>query len=306
MSDKKFVKEYQPTDSEGKAIGPKQRFEADTAEELMDKLAAAHQSASGRLYETMRASKLGILMEPDPDQPINEFKERLLTADERIKITASLQDPATAPDAIREVIESVFGANVDTVRAKLRSAEVRDRVDFIKQETDKFIQDHPEYYGTKRNQDTILKWLNKKGYAITANNLERAYADLASVEGVLDIAPVTEPPLPVPAPAPAAAITAASTPGAEVPATPPTPSSEAIPPATTAAPQNSGSPAEVRPSKSSSGLSRNDASGTTPPSTAKAPEITAQEIRRMSSAEYDERLQRDPVFAAAVDKLFKR
>src|SRR5258705_13097245 len=92
---KKFTIQTQFKDEQGSPVGPLQYFEADSLEELLEKKDVAHQNAAVKLYETRKANKLGVALEPDKDEPIQTFEERPLTAEERVKLTKALNDPST-------------------------------------------------------------------------------------------------------------------------------------------------------------------------------------------------------------------
>lgn len=277
---KKWVKEYQPRDpNTGDAIGPKQVFEADTQQELIDKLAAAHENASVAVYKTKQAAKLGTLIsvEPDPDMPVKTYEEKVLSADDRIQLAAALKDPANTPHVIKKLLAS-FGIPADDIRELLQERENQKRIDFVNQQVALFNEAHPEYVGSDFNNDKMLRYLNKNDLACTKKNLEIAYADLTS-EGLLTIraaeqptpeAPVTPEPEVAAAPAPELAIPASATTAAPISA-----------PAT-----------EVRPKSSSSGLSSRGSSAAS--ATGAAPKvagITAQDIIKMTSEDFDYALQ---------------
>ncbi len=127
-----FRKEYQPKDPQtGEPYGPPQVFEADTQEELVNKLAAAHENASVRLYEIKRAAGVAALMDFDPDKPIRQFKSRLLTADEKVRIKQLRSDPSTAEEATRIEMEALLGTSIAEVHQMLTNAEIQSHREFI-------------------------------------------------------------------------------------------------------------------------------------------------------------------------------
>lgn len=317
-SPSKFVREYQPKDEWGNPVGPIQHFEADTLDELADKLAAAHQNASLDVYKSRKALKLGILLDPDPaEAPILTFQETPLTADERIEISNALGDPNQSQEAVKRLLKS-YGIPVDSVREMLQEREIEKRINRGREETEKFLNAHPEYVHSDENRDLLLKYLEKRKQALTKKNLEIAYEDLTSQRLLIVQAPQpakTEVPTPAPSPTPAPAPAVV----AEVP-----PAPAEIPPAPTAAPPISDVPqAPPRPAQSASGLGRENTSATPTVTPPKAKGITAQDITRMSASDYAFALQnglhefdahRKPVrqlmtateFKAAVEELHKR
>lgn len=292
---KKFVYDYQITDDNGNPIGPPQHFEADTNRELVDKIAAAHKNSAKKMYETIKKVKIGELITPDPETPIREFKRKSLTADERVRLSSAIKDPQTSPDAIKTLLEAELGESVDAIREALQYVEIRKRIEVAEYETQKFLEVHPEYVVCPENRDIMQKWLNKRNLAITKKNLELAYEDLNNEQ--LLVTQVRAPELIPP------------TTTVEVPAPVVTPVVEATPlqpepivPAVTPAPPISETPAEVRPKSSSSGLVRSDGSAVPTPETPKAPGITAQQIARMNSREFEIWI-RDPSNKKMVDEM---
>jgi hypothetical protein len=291
---KKYVREYQPRDKEGHPIGPKQVFRADTKDELIDLLAAAHANSSANLYETKRAVKLGALIEPDPDEPIPTFEGTELTADQRLKIAKELQNPETVANALDAWATARFGVPLDAVRATLRNSEINVRVGAARQEVDTFMARHPEYKPTEKNKEILLKWLGKgkPPLALTAKNLELALEDLKA-DQLIEL--VEEPPIQEPPPTTKKPTEGEPEPPAANPIgntdtvnNPPTPNSETR---------------TARPSTSSSGLSSRDSTATpvggTPP---KTKEITLMDVNRMNSDQYTKALQ-DPVLGPKIRKL---
>lgn len=286
---KKFRREYQPTDPRtGLAIGPPQVFEADTRDELIDKIQGAHVAASVKLHETRRAVKLGNLMEPDPEQPILTFEERQLTADERTKLTNELRDPKTTSDAIVQLLEAKLGAPISVIRDRFREQEVEKRANYMRGQIELFKDAHPEYVECDHNLETMVAYLNKNKMALTKKNLEIAYDDLTA-DNLLTVQVVA-----ASAPAPVT----------QVPASNGNPPEETIPPQATTDPAITGDSTEPRPRQSSSGLSARDTSATPTDAAPKAKGITAAEINSMGLDEYSERMK-DPTFRKAVDDLYQ-
>lgn len=295
---KKWTREYQPKDENGLPVGPPQKFEADTQQELIDKLAAAHENASVSLYKAKKANKLGTMLEPDKDEPMQTFEERPLTAEERIKVNKLLNDTNTQADAMKILLEAQFGAPVESVRQVLREAEIAKRVERIRESISDFRKAHPEYVESESNRDTMTKYLDKHNMPYTKKNLEIAFEDLMQ-DNLLTVR------------APQAAVlpSAPVTPVAAAPAVEPT-----IPAQPTQDPAIPVTPTEVRPKQSSSGLGRGDSSA--PPSSAapKTVGITVREINAMTSDQYAKALREgiparnisSADFNAAIKELYKR
>jgi len=192
---KKFTIQTQFKDEQGSPVGPLQYFEADSLEELLEKKDVAHQNAAVKLYETRKANKLGVALEPDKDEPIQTFEARSLSAEERIKVTKALNDPATAPEAYRTLLEAEFGAPAESIREALRKIEIDKRVGAIQFAISEFKSAHPEYIESVENAAILKKYMEKLDYAYTKKNLEIAFEDLRRDELILVRAPKTEVPV---------------------------------------------------------------------------------------------------------------
>lgn len=288
----KYREEYQIKNRAGEPIGPPQVFEAETKDELIEKIRAAHQNSAAEMYETKRAAKLGIMLEPDPDQPIPSFEERLLTADERVRIADQMKNPATAYEANKTLVEALLGAPIETVRENLRQTEVYKRADFIREQVQIFKDENPDYVESETNRDTLRRYLAKKDWPMTHRNLGIAFAELKSEEGLLVVRAAKTPEVEAGSP------TAASV-------TPPAPvvETEITVPPTTATPI-SATPAVVRPTVSSSGIRRSDSSVGATPTVIKPGGITIQEVNALSADQYAKRLRDDPSFKEQVEALF--
>jgi len=287
---KKWVRDYQFKDEAGNLVGYPQHFEADTQAELTDMIVAAHQNASVALYQTRKAVKLGTMLEPDPEEPILTFEPRQLSADERVKLTKDLSDPAKATEAHRLLLEAELGAPIETIRTSLRENEIQKRVVSIQGAIAQFKAENPDYVESQSNGETLRKYMEKKQLRYTVKNLKIAFDDLVN-DGLLVVrapkAAVTEP-APVP-------------PAAAAPVPP-----EAIPPAVTPAPVIPAQPTDVRPKNSSSGLGRENTSAV--PTGTEAPKtigISIREINAMSATEYQKACQ-NPEFRKAVEKLYEK
>lgn len=288
---KRYRKEYSITNEYGEVVGPPQVFEADTKDELAEMIMAAHQNAAAALYKAKRNAKLGQMLEPDPDQPIQTFEERLLTADDRVRLAKELNDPAKQNDAFTTLLEAKFGAPTETIRQTLRTTEIEARKQFVREQVEVFKSEHPDYVESEGNRNALVKLLNKKGWPITAKNLAIAYNELAE-DGLLVLRAKTPEVVETP-PAIEASTVVEST----------TNQSAEITQTTEAVTQNSGETAVVQ-GPASSGMRRSDSSVGTTTQTTQVQGVTLREINAMNSEQYAKRLASDPEFAKQVEKLY--
>jgi hypothetical protein len=305
----KYTKSYQPKDPEtGQPFGPPQVFEGETLEELTDKLAAAHENASVRLYEIKKAGGVAAVLDYDPEQPLRQLKSRPLTADEKIKIAALRKDPSTAEDALRIEMEALLGTSVEEVQKMFNQIEIDRRTAFYETEASTWLSGHPEFVSSEANRSEMWKWVSKKGIPPTRKNLEAAFKALVA-EDKLVLRAATAPALPAVAEVIPPAVTVAPTdPPAVASVDPATvtvpPTDPAIPAQATPASDITETPEQVRARTSSSGLGRDNSSvPSTLPNTPRVKEITFAQINAMNSVEYAKFIA-DPANKAAVEKLY--
>ena len=288
----KYREEYQITNPTGEPVGPPQIFEADTKDELIAKLKAAHQNAAAKFYETKRQVKLGLLMEPDAERPVQEFTERPLSADERVRLSEDIKNPATFDSAMTRFLESKFGAPISVVRENLQEVEQNKYIRFVREQIDLFKDDFPDYIESESNRQSLVTYLQKKGWPITRKNLGIAYTDLLEEGDILIVRQAGADRSTVESDA-VATVENQPAPSAE---------SEITVPATENAPISENS--VVRPAVSSSGIRRSDSSVGSTPASVTPKGITIQEVNAMSSAQYAARLSADPEFAKQVEALY--
>jgi hypothetical protein len=242
-----FTKTYQPKNPQtGEPYGPPQKFEAETMEALVDKIAVAHENAAVAFYDTKKQLKAERVMTPDTGRPLRQFASRQLTGDERVKIANLRKDPNTAIDATRIEVEALLGAPVDAVLAQLNEAEANRIAGLAREAVAIFLENTPEYIECDVNQEAMEKFLLKKELPVTVKNLQIAFDSLSedkklalrqpkpTTEAVPAAIPTVEPQVePVseqtspisdaPAPTPRTASTGLSARGSSAPQNTPTP-----------------------------------------------------------------------------------
>lgn len=300
-----FRKEYQPKDPQtGEPIGPPQVFEADTLEELADKLAAAHENASVKLYEVKKAASVGAVLDYDPEKPLRQLKSRKLTADERVRIAALRKDPLTADEALSIEMEALLGAPIAEIQDRLNQQEVESRTAFFEKEAQFWVSTHPEFIPSESNREEMWKYLSKKGFPPTRKNLELAY-EAVKDKLVLRAPAATEIPAvvpPVEVPPAAVVVPPVETPTA-TPTENATPVPAEIPPVPTTDPAITETPEQLRARTSSSGLGRDSGSASSTPAAPKVKEITFAQINAMDSVAYA-KFAALPGNKEAIEKLY--
>ena len=171
-----------------------QRFEADTMEELVDKLAKAQEHATRKIREQARQIKTGLgLVTPDPEKPMPNFKPRQRSPEEEWKRTQELGDPSKARDAVRSIIEDELGAPLDQVRQTMTAVEMAKRIEEARQASNEWLARHKnDYYPCEENRQTIVAYLEKHKMAMTADNIEQSFQDLRD-SGLLVAKPEPKP-----------------------------------------------------------------------------------------------------------------
>lgn len=261
----KLRKVIQPRDDQGNPIGPPSVFEADTPEELAEKIAESYGRLSSHLRETKRA-ELQANETPDPETPILQFRPRDLTADETWALKQQLDNPTTLRAGLRRIIEAEFGAPIEQIRNSLTETEIKKRIDESNIAAEDFMGRHPEFRRCQENHVAMRDYLKEHKMGWTAKNLEIAFAKLNGAGMLLlNTAPVV----------------------------PTNPEGESA--------RNVG----LRRSASTglSGRGSSVPAGTARPETTKGP--TPAEIEKMPSAEFGRRLNSDPAFKAHVEALMR-
>lgn len=178
---KKFIKEYQPVDlTTGKPVGPIQHFEGDTMEELLEAIVKSNMNASAALYAEKQENRAKKMLEnADLEQPLPSYEERVLTAEERLALSRRIADPATAPEALKDLVEAAIGAPVSRVRQILGKMDLEERVAAMKAAVRAWRLANPQYFGSLHNQERMQNYLTKHNLAVTENNLDIAYKSLS-------------------------------------------------------------------------------------------------------------------------------
>lgn len=288
----KIVRSYQAKDENGNPIGRPTHLEAETWEEMTDKLQQAHENAV-RYAERLKNRKLTPLTpEPTP-----------LTDDELLLLQKDLESGTAAQkaDAIRKIVGDQVVKDNQVNRQELK--RIKDD-----QIANKFCQLHKDDYNScTANAIIIGNYLREKNLGFTLDNLEAAFDvvqdKLAPVQRKANDevpAPVVlptavNPALPLPVNQPAAAVHQAQPVVAE-PA-PVVPVAAAVPevvPAPVANPIVSKAP--------TAGIQPGSMTGTRPTTQGPA-KLSKQDIINMPKEEYKRRMK-NPDFKTYVNTLF--
>jgi hypothetical protein len=274
----KYTKTYQPKDADGNPIGRAQVFESDDPQEVIDKIAHAHEMATRRMHE-LRKHVTG-----DQQELGFQFKEETLSDDERWEIAQSINDPSRMDKALDRALEARFGAPISKVREVLNKTVETDQTQRAMAETQAFVNETPEYKICKENQAAMQKYMVDNKLAWNRKNLSIAFESLAA-DGLVDVEETN----------------ALPSEGTQVTTEPEPQTVEPIAPT---------APAVVtRPRGTTSSSLFRDHSSAIPGSGAgagkKSDEEFAKQLAKMPQAELRRRLS-DPTFRARVDALGKK
>ncbi len=155
-----------------------QRFKGKTQKEATQALLEGQVNASRKIRQQENLLRVtgGGPLTPDQEEPIPEFKPRELSAEEQVD----------AP-RYQNYLESQLGAPLETVRTTLRIAQEIKRGMLARAAGEQFTSNHPEFVPSLKNAQTIIGWLEKKGYPATLKNMEIAYDELTKTDGLLEI-----------------------------------------------------------------------------------------------------------------------
>jgi len=154
-----------------------QVFEAPSPEELIEKLAIAQEHATRKIRELAAAAKA---VQPPPEPVIDPNEEFLLSQE-------LLQTPTKAYAKLFKKMTGVDISEFRTVREKLTAFEQAQKEESAAAQ---FVQTHPDYYNSPKNNAKMEKWIRMHGLEGTPENIERAFVDLQE-SGLLETRPAT-------------------------------------------------------------------------------------------------------------------
>lgn len=178
MADKQFKYIVPGIDGGGAQV-----FEADTQEELIEKLGEAQKNATGKIRELAQQNET-IAQHIQQAQPQGQNN-----GDARQEYFNTLyQDPMKAHDMY---FEQRFGMKPDEFIQEYQQVRAGSQTAIQNQVASQFAQKHPELLQVsqeddKHNSTEISKILTENGWAFNERNLEAAYA-LAKQEGKIKL-----------------------------------------------------------------------------------------------------------------------
>jgi hypothetical protein len=181
----KFRRVIQPVDEAGQPLGSPHVYEADTQEDLDEKMATAIAHGTRKIHELSRQITLESPALPQgaiPEEQIPVWKPRDLTEEEKFIVKT---DPEKAFDIQHQ---ARYGMSVEDKRKLDEETASNSRVMRAKAETDVFTEDHPDYYGCRENREAMVQYITKNRMAWHHTNLELAFQDL-SAKGLLKTRP---------------------------------------------------------------------------------------------------------------------
>ncbi len=246
--------------------------ETDALRDLADKMATAQEHATRKIRAQALQIKTGKAPEGvDPDTPAPTYAARELTAEEQLQLATDIGNPATFGTALDQAIEARTGLKPAQIGQLATQLEQERRQRAAAQECEQWIGAHPDYHVCGENGQRLARYLELHGMAVTARNLDSAFAEL-SAEGLLIAAPAT--------------------------------GNETEPAAEEAVPTPTEAPVErPRATPAASSLRRGNGSAQPAPPPTKATKYTRAQIDAMPSAEYKQRLQ-ERSFREEVERLY--
>lgn len=194
---KKFRRVIQPKDADGKPVGQPNVFEADTEQELYDKIADGQANAILKIRDLSTKLKLSHPADPKSiegaelrrDEPA--YKPRELTADEKFHIAQQFKDPAAIDEAFDRLYEARVGRKVQDSAQDQQELHKNNAVIRARAEVDTWLAKNPQYYPTPKNLKNISEFLDENNLAWREKNIDIAYRELMA-DGLLDEAPNSE------------------------------------------------------------------------------------------------------------------
>lgn len=205
------------------------------------------------------------------DARIAELKGSSIAPGERMKLVTDLQNPATAPEAITKVVESIVGPAAEFQQDR-QSDKIERETRAAMTAAQTFADSTPNWLPSEHNKNTLAGYMKRMGLDFkTVAHYTEAFAELTAAN-LLQLPPAAQ--------------------DDDEPRTQPaTRTAEATAPRPAATPQ--------APTRYSTGLRAGDASGT-PPRPTNRLKWTREQIDKMSTREYKSHMN-DPEFVKAVE-----
>lgn len=184
QTEEKFRREIDLGDGSGKQV-----FEADTAEELIDKLTTAQENATRKIREQQYELRRAQRAKPEktaPVKPMQIGQPKQFTADELFQIGQELSsNPGAAFDKILQAQTGMTTEQLKTIGSEFANMQ---QARLITEAETSFLQNHQDvdYLPTPDNARLIQKFLQDEKLPYTAANLEYAFQEL-SESGLLDM-----------------------------------------------------------------------------------------------------------------------
>jgi hypothetical protein len=166
-----------------------QRFEADTYEALVDKLATAQENATKKIRELTQRKPI----EPEREvKPAFELKPP--SEADMIALKEGFDsDPAAAVKKAFQLFTGQTPEEYQTERAQFAADQQRKQAEVA------FLKSHKDFNNCPENASKISEFLSKEQLPVTKRNLEYAYQNLEeSFVKTVQAQPVTLPPPPMP------------------------------------------------------------------------------------------------------------
>lgn len=201
----KFRREIQPKDDAGNPIGAPHVYEAESEQELLDKMADGIANGTKKIRELTRQVKLAPVETPkviegaELAEEIPTFKPRALSADEKFALAQKFRDPEKIDEAFDEMYAARTGRTPEQAAKVEQDTYVNSRKSREKAETDAFLESHPAYHICEENKQAMIDYILRNRLAWREKNLAIAYKELLA-DGLLVTAPV--PVIPVAEPEP--------------------------------------------------------------------------------------------------------
>jgi hypothetical protein len=298
--------EYQPVDEHNRSLGGRQVILYTTQDELVEKLQLQNVELIRKLRSVSRDARLGrskddIAPEVERIEPLVNFAEKPLSAEDRFTISQQLNDPEKFESARDKLFESAVGVTPDILRKTLNETQMQTQQLMARQNAQEWLYQHPEFYQCQENIDTVVDYMVKNGLKPVVKNFEFAQTQMQEAGLLLSSPIVREAPVP-------ASVTPAPAPVVEAPKLQePAPESvriNEIPVSQGGTPPAVIPTVEKRQSHAPSSLNNriSSSTGNNASAASEIEKLTHADIERMPSDEYKRNLT-NPAFAKHVNEL---
>jgi hypothetical protein len=175
---KVFEGRFQPTLEDGTNIGGEQVVYSDTRDGIADEVADSYTHLYRKNREFNLKEKVKAPAGTPVVQEVPKFNPRPLSAQERMDLSRSFNDPEKIDAALDIALAAKFGASPSTVAHSVETNSRSATEIQAAQQAEAWKDMHPEFIPTQENVLAIASWVRNRNLPYTIENFDKALLEL--------------------------------------------------------------------------------------------------------------------------------